>query len=109
MLKKILSLAVVFFLAAGAVFAFDGYIDVTNDTGFDIYYLYVSHESEGWGEDVLGSDILFDGETYRVEVYDAPSSIFDVRAEDEDGDTYTVFGIDIAVEDLTLTLADIDL
>ncbi|MCG8477963.1 MAG: hypothetical protein MI724_02630 [Spirochaetales bacterium] len=109
MVKKILSLFAVLLLTSTAVFAFDGYIEVTNDTGFDIYLLYISHEdSDSWEEDVLGSDILAYGETVRVDVTGYPSSIFDVRAIDEDGDTYTFWGVDIAVYDLVITLDDLD-
>ena len=109
MSKKALSLLVVFLLTSVAVFAFDGYIEVTNDTGYDIYFLYISHEdSPTWEEDVLGADILEYGETVRVDVTGYPSSIFDVRAEDEDGDTYTIWGVDIALYDLVLTLDDLD-
>ncbi len=109
MFKKILSLFVVLLMTSTAVFAFDGYIEVTNDTGFDIYFLYISHEdSDSWEEDVLGNDILEYGETVRVDVTGYPSSIFDVRAEDEDGDTYTIWGVDIALYDLVITLDDLD-
>jgi hypothetical protein len=89
--------------------SFSGYVDVTNDTGYDIWYLYVSHsDSDSWEEDVLGSEILYDGETYRVNLNGYPSSIFDIHAEDEDGDTYTVWGVDVYYEDVTLTLKDLD-
>lgn len=88
---------------------FSGYINVTNSTGYDIYYLYVSHEdSSGWGDDVLGSEILRSGDSFWVDLDGYPSSIFDVKAEDEDGDTYTIFAIDVSFDDLTLTLSDLD-
>lgn len=88
---------------------FDGYINVTNSTGYTIYYLYLSHEdSDTWEEDALGSEVLSDGDSFRVDLNDYPSSIFNVRAQDEDGDTYTVYSIDVATQDLTLTLAQMD-
>ena len=62
----------------------------------------------GWGEDVLGSEILRSGDSFWVDLDNYPSSIFDVKAEDEDGDTYTIFGIDASIDDLTLTLSDLD-
>lgn len=109
MFKKVLSAAAVLVFVSVSVFAFDGYIEVTNETGYDIYYLYISHEdASDWEEDVLGDDILFDGETVRVDVYGYSSSVFDVRAEDEDSDTYTIWSVDIATDDVTLTLADLD-
>ena len=63
--------------------AFNGYVDVTNNTGYDIYYLYISNENrKSWEEDVLGRDILRNGQTVRVSVRDADSEYFDIRAED---------------------------
>lgn len=88
---------------------FDGYIEVTNDTGYDIYYLYVSHEdSDDWEEDVLGDEILESGDSKRINISGYSSSVFDVRAEDEDGDTYTIYGIDVEFDDLNLTLDHLD-
>ncbi len=108
-MKKILALFAVLFLFSTSASAFDGYIDVTNNTGYDIYYLYVSPaKSSSWEEDVLGDDILADGETVRVTVRKQKSSVFDIKAEDEDGDTYTIWELDIATEDLVLTLDDLD-
>ena len=109
MSKKVLAVAVILVLAAASVFAFDGYVEVVNDTGFDIYFVYLSNEySDDWEEDVLNDDVLLDGESVAIEVNDAYSSIFDIRLEDEDGDTYTVWGVDIAEEDVVITLADLD-
>ena len=55
MIKKALALFAVLFLFSGPATAdFDGYVEVTNNTGYDIYYLYVSHaKSKSWEEDVL--------------------------------------------------------
>ncbi|MDX1757222.1 MAG: hypothetical protein R3175_14290 [Marinobacter sp.] len=108
-MKRVLALFSVLFLFSTSAAAFDGYVDVTNNTGYDIYYLYVSNaRSDSWEEDVLGDDILEDGETVRVKVHKQKTSVFDIRAEDEDGDTYTVWELDIATEDLVLTLDHLD-
>jgi len=88
---------------------FNGYIEITNKTGYDIYYLYVSHEdSDDWEDDVLGDEILEDGESFRVDLDGYTSSIFDVQAEDEDEDTYTLYGIDVETDDLVITIDDLD-
>ncbi len=109
MFKKLMAFFAVMALFSSSAAAFDGYVDVTNNTGYDIYYLYVSNaRSDSWEEDVLGEDILEDGETVRVTVRKQKSSIFDIRAEDEDGDTYTIWEMDIAKDDLVLTLDDLD-
>lgn len=109
MFKKVLAFCSLLLLFSGSASAFSGYVEVTNNTGYDIYYLYVSPaKSDSWEEDVLGDDILADGETVRVNVRKQKSSVFDIRAEDEDGDTYTVWELDIATEDLVLTLDHLD-
>lgn len=107
--KVLLSLLLAVFVL-GPIFAFDGYVDITNNTGFTIYYIYVSHHSsEDWEDDVLGDEILPDGETYRVNLTGYPDSIFDILIEDEDGDTYTFWGVDVAYEDVIVTLDDLDM
>lgn len=110
MIKKALALFGVLFLFSGTAAAgFDGYVEVTNKTGYDIYYLYVSHaKSDSWEEDVLDDDILPNGNTVRVNLRNAKSSIFDIRAKDEDGDTYTIWDLDVSRHDVVFTLDDMD-
>ena len=109
LLKRMLALFAITFLFSTSAAAFNGYVEVTNDTGYDIHYLYVSPAHAGdWEEDVLDEDILPDGKTVRVSVRKAKGSVYDIRAEDEDGDTYTLWDVDIAKRDVTFTLDDID-
>lgn len=42
MLRKLFALLAVVTVFSSAPGAFDGYVEVTNDTGYDIYFLYVS-------------------------------------------------------------------
>lgn len=108
-MKRLVMSLVLMFLLLTVVAAFDGYIVVTNNTGFDIIYLYISHEdAEDWEEDVLGDEILADGEYIQIDIEGYETSIFDVSAEDEDGDSYTLWGIDIETDDVILTLDDLD-
>lgn len=89
--------------------SFSGYVDVTNRTGSDILHLYISHENSGsWEEDVLGSDMLEEGETVRVDIDGYPSSVFDIHAEDDAGGSYTVWNVDVAYDDVTITAEDQD-
>ena len=109
MIRKFIALLAVLVVCSSTAVAFDGYVEVTNDTGFDIYFLYVSHgKSKSWEEDVLDEDILRNGQTVRVTVNGAKSEIFDIRVEDEDGDTYTLWNVDISERDVTFTLDDLD-
>ena len=109
MIRRLLALSAALFVCGNTAIAFDGYVEVTNSTGFDIYYLYVSPgKAKSWEEDVLDEDILVNGQTVRVTVNGAKSGIFDIRAKDEDGDTYTLWDVDISERDVTFTLSDLD-
>jgi hypothetical protein len=110
MFRKIILLLLLGAFVLGSAAAFDGYVDIINETGYTIFYIYVSHHSsEDWEDDVLGDEVLSDGETYRVRLNGYPDSIFDILIEDEDGDTYTFWGVDVSVEDVTVTIADMDM
>jgi len=107
-MKKALMILVILALAATAVFAFDGYVTVYNRTGYDIYFLYVSHEdSDDWEDDELGDDILEDGGSVTINL-NGKTPIFDIMAEDEDGDTYYFWNLDCEYNDLSLTIDYLD-
>ncbi|AKS41071.1 hypothetical protein [Wenzhouxiangella marina] len=85
------------------------YVDVTNNTGYTIMYMYVSPaDARTWEEDVLGADVLPTGQTGRVNLNGYHSPIFDIRLVDEDGDTYTFWQVDVSTSDLVVTLANMD-
>lgn len=106
--KIALSILITFFTLNIAVAA-DYYIDITNKTGYTIYYVHISPEaSTDWEEDVLGKDVLLDNQTKRVNLLGYKSPVFDIRMIDEDDDTYTFWGIDVSKQDLTVTLDDLD-
>jgi len=87
----------------------DYYVDVTNNTGYTIVYLHVSPvASTSWEEDVLGSDVIANGSTHRVNLRGYASPMFDIRLTDTDGDTYTFRNVDVSKRDITATLANID-
>ncbi len=79
--------------------AFDNYVDITNDTGFPAYYVYISpHGTDSWGQDLLGKDaVINNGETLRIHLADQPSTVFDIKMEDVDGDSYTMTSVDLLV------------
>ena len=106
---KGICIALSFMLLSAVAVAQDYYVDITNRTGFTIMYVQVSPgKAKSWEEDVLGFDVLLDGDTQRVNLYGYKSPIFDIRLTDEDGDTYTFWNVDVARQDLVVTLADID-
>ena len=89
--------------------AADYYVDIANNTGYTIYHIYVSPgTAKSWEEDVLGSEIMTNGTTRRISLSGYMSSIFDIRLVDEDGDSYTLWDVDVSTQDITATLEDID-
>lgn len=108
-LKAALLAAVVLFIMPALAVAADYYVDIENKTGFVLTHMYVSPgKSKSWEEDVLGTNVLPDGESRRVQLRGYDSSIFDVRLVDSDGDTYTFWNVDVARQDIVVTLGDID-
>jgi hypothetical protein len=87
-------------------------IRIINNTGYDIYFLYVSSsEDDEWGEDILGEKVLEDGMTftYRLPQPLSRASVYDFMAEDEDGDMYTKMEISVGNNArIVFTLEDID-
>jgi len=84
--------------------------EITNDTGYTILFLNVSPaDAQTWEEDVLDEKVILDGETVTVNLSGYNSPVFDIRAIDEDLDSYTFFGVNVAEGDLTITLADLDI
>jgi len=108
-MKKIIFLLIMSLLAADLLFAYDGYVDITNNTGYTIYGIYVSHsDNETWGDNMLVEEVLKDGGTYRVYLRAQPSEIFDILVEDEDGDTYSFYQVNVDKQDIVVTLDDLD-
>lgn len=108
LIKSLVFLALAALMSMPAVAA-DYYIDITNDTGYTMMYLYVSPgDAKSWEDDVLGNDVMKDGSTTRVNLKGYSSPIFDIRLIDTDGDTYTFWDVNVAKQDLTVTLDDLD-
>lgn len=75
---------------------------------WDIYYIYIDPSDEPWGEDLLGADIiLVPGENFTIEIEEGT---WDMMVEDEDGDTYTLWQVEIGPEGYqwNVTLDDLD-
>ncbi len=66
-------------------------VTLENTLDYDIYYLFVSpDESAEWGPDILASDQTFDaGESISFFVPVTKEYKYNVRAIDEDGDSYS--------------------
>ncbi len=89
--------------------AADFYVDIANETDYTIMYMYVSPDnSDSWEEDVLGDNVLRDGEERRVTLTGYKSPIFDIKLVDEDGDSYTFWDVDVSERDITATIKNLD-
>ena len=87
-------------LASAADYA----VVVSNNTGYDFHHLYVSSvNSDEWEEDILGADVLHSGEHITVTITGYDSPLFDIRAVDEEGDSVTLYDVDVEKHDVEFT------
>ncbi len=102
---KVFFLAALFVMAMSAV-AFAGAQDfvLVNNTGYPIYKVNVSAAStDQWEEDILGSDILANGEAVKVNFGVGNQQYWDINAIFEDGSSIAWYGIDLlSVSQVTL-------
>lgn len=86
---------------------------IRNETGFTIYHIYVSPDyADDWEEDLLGADeVLLTGDFFDVSFSGyGDQCIFDIKLVDDEGDSYTRWGVDIcSAAQVTITLDDLDL
>ena len=85
-------------------------ITIANRTGYAIWYVYVSPtSSDSWGADLLGSEILSDGNSIRVPLPQNTNNQYDIRVVDSDGDSYTKMGINVNPnQTVEFTFSDFD-
>lgn len=106
---RTLLVALVALCVSSLAVAADYYVDITNRTGYTIFYMYVSPgNSKTWEEDVLGSDVLMNGDTQRVNLTGYTNPYFDIRLVDEDDDSYTFWNVDVSTQDIIVTLDHLD-
>jgi hypothetical protein len=107
-LKSFLLLMMTVWFSAAAL-AEDYYVDITNKTGYTIFFVYISPaKATGWEEDVLGEKVLMNGDSRRVNLRGYSSPIFDIKLVDEDGDSYTYWKVDVSRRDIIARLEDMD-
>ena len=87
--------SILFMMVLLVAASFAGRLNITNDTGsYDFWYIYISPSaSDSWGDDWLGSsEIVYAGDTRTFQLN---NDTYDVMIEDEDGDTYTFWGVSV--------------
>jgi len=106
---KAMSKKVSVFLMLAAVFVLLSYatveaavILIKNSTGADIYEIYVSDSgSDDWEEDVLGNDVLENGETLRLRISGSYRK-FDMSTVDGYGNSVSWYGLPGNVNQITI-------
>jgi hypothetical protein len=87
-------------------------IQIVNKTGFTIYYVRISRsDSDSWGQDWLGTEVLMNGRSVTFTLNDPLSraNTYDIRLEDNEGDTYTKTNVRVyAGSQIEFTLLDMD-
>lgn len=83
-------------------------VTIYNGLGdWTIWYVYCDRTTDPWGDDRLGSELLSPGDEFTF--YVAPGE-YDIQVEDEDGDTYSLWGVSIDENGYywEVTLSDLD-
>ena len=94
---KVFFLTALFVMSLASV-AFAGPQDfvLVNNTGFPIFVVNVSPASvNDWQEDILGSQVLGNGEAVQVNFNTGNQAVLDINAIFEDGRSLAWYGIDL--------------
>ena len=85
------------FLSGPAAAAAQQDFTILNNTGYVIERVYVSaSKTDEWEEDVLGEDVLEDGNRVKIRFdKDEESCLFDIRVAYTDGETADWHGINL--------------
>ena len=86
------------------------YVTIKNNTGYTIWYIYVSPSSStSWGVDLLGSSVLMNGRTARVPLPQNNNNQFDIRLVDNEQDSYTRYNVRlVANQTVEFKISDLD-
>ncbi len=77
--------------------AADHRVDIINKTGMSLKHFYASVTStDSWEEDILGRDVLDDGETFEADINDGSGKCkYDFKAVFENGQSLVQKNIDV--------------
>lgn len=96
---KRLLLAGFVFICVGSMSAQNAKQDFTlvNSTSVEIHQVYISpHDSDDWGEDVLGRDVLESGQECDIQFHQKEDvCMWDLRISDKDGNAIEWENIDL--------------
>lgn len=99
MIKRFIAAAcLAAFMATGASAAQDGVsFELTNETGYTLTQIYISlPSSNSWEEDILGDQVVENGETVVISVDDGLEDCkYDIRYDFSDGDSVVENAVDL--------------
>jgi hypothetical protein len=73
---------------SSGVFAGSQDFDLYNETGVTIYNLYISPSNSGnWGHDILGTDVLMDGDSTHISFTNRYETYWDIKIKDKVGNS----------------------
>lgn len=94
------------FLAPAAVAGTQDFT-LINETGVDVFELFISEtRSDEWEEDVLGENVLLDGERLDVTFEGRRACLWDMMANDEAGDSIAFQGINLCETSVVVLRCD---
>ncbi len=102
---KALLVASSLFLLNGAAFAGQQDFSIVNKTGYALKHIYVSeNNNNSWDEDILGRDVLEDGEEFEVAFGKAENVCkWDMKVVYDDGESAVWQGLNLCqITKLTL-------
>lgn len=87
MLVRVTASCAALLLLAGAAQAANRHVDIVNKTGMTIKHFYASTTgTDDWEEDILGRDVIEDGDTFDINVDDGSGACrYDFKAVFENG------------------------
>lgn len=88
----------------------DAYIYVINDTAQTMTNFYASNsDSDDWGEDLLGQNVLRAGGGWEVDIEDGSGSCsYDIKAVFDPGGAITYHDVDVCGEDDEVVFTNYD-
>jgi hypothetical protein len=87
---------------------FDSVVRVLNNSMWNIHEMYLSSvDTEEWGPDQLGEDVIESGGSFQLN--GVPCDSYDVRLVDEDGDVCVIGGVDLCASQHEWEITDEDL
>ena len=85
------------FALVGAASAANRKVNIVNQTGMALKHFYASTpEVETWEEDILGREVLNNGETFEADINDGTGAcVFDFKAVFADGQSLIRKGVNV--------------